>query len=248
LEIDSKLKFWLYSLPPEWMPQTFQISDDSETCSVSYASHYDVYPGPSIASLWGTYYSDRIMIHEQLLGLYEKTSSAPYCEARENFNNSVNILQTRTEKICHSIPLCFRFSDYADMSTGPLRKRNRPPLHMGCAPRGKVMGCRTKTTCLDRDASEKNRDLFRIKAGSHPIGYSSRKKRRSPSFGYVLSQFLVGLWVSRAETRRLQFLANAPGSYVGKSKMLFRDVLSHVSEILGLGSTAWSNPRQLVGH
>jgi hypothetical protein len=125
LEIDSKLKFWLYSLPSEWMPQTFQISDDSESCSVSYASHYDVYPDPWIASLWGTYYSDRILIHEQLLGIYEETSSTPYCEARENFNNSVNVLQTMTEKICHSIPLCFRFPDYTNMSTGPLRKETR---------------------------------------------------------------------------------------------------------------------------
>jgi len=123
LEIDSKLKFWLYSLPSEWMPQTFQISDDSESSSVSYASHYDVYLDPWIASLWGTYYSDRILIHEQLLGIYEQTSSTPCCEARENFNNSVNVLRTMTEKICHSIPLCFRFPDYVGMSIGPLRKK-----------------------------------------------------------------------------------------------------------------------------
>lgn len=125
------------------------------------------------------------------------------------------------EKICHSIPLCFRSPGCAVLSTCPLRREAGGLFIMCCAPRGNFTGHRTKTTCL-------------ITMHLRRMGIYSGSKQ-----AIILSDTLLGrkeeavLWrrsvpisgkaavcgyLGLRQSRRLQFLGKASGSYVGKSK------------------------------
>jgi hypothetical protein len=101
LPIDDKLEKWRSELPASWKYKSYTSLDHSTSSSDTYDSCYDVYGDLWIASVWNSYRTSRLLLHEHIMSTVLKFGTA-----HDNYmlQAAALILKSMADEICHSVP------------------------------------------------------------------------------------------------------------------------------------------------
>lgn len=101
LPIDDAIEEWKRRLPASWLFKSYRdLSLSSATQLTSFTSQYDLYPDLYVASVWNSYRSIRLLIHEAIIAATVKLGSS---EEKENLGSSMKVLHTMADGVCYSV-------------------------------------------------------------------------------------------------------------------------------------------------
>lgn len=109
LPIDEVVEEWRRTLPESWLFKSYRCLSPGFT---SYTSRYDVYPDLFVASIWNSYRSIRLVIHEAIIAATMKHGSL---EQRQGLGKSMAILRAMADGVCHSVPYHLTFFQQTDV-------------------------------------------------------------------------------------------------------------------------------------
>lgn len=98
LPVDNELELWRRTLPPSWEYRRYMsLNPWTDT----YKSHYDLYSDLWVASVWNSYRSVRLMIHEHIMSTTLKYGLE---EDKELLQITTTVLQDMADDVCYSVP------------------------------------------------------------------------------------------------------------------------------------------------
>jgi hypothetical protein len=101
LPIDQKLEQWRKELPASWQYKSYTALDPTTSSSSTYDSCYDVYTDLWIASIWNSYRTSRLLVHEHIMSVAFTFGTA---DDNDMLQAAARVLKRMVDEICHSVP------------------------------------------------------------------------------------------------------------------------------------------------